>query len=266
MFYKGSDIRAQMTVINLSEYRMIFVRADHAVEMVIDVVGYYATSGSLLQVLPVSTRLPSPTSVAGGGEQIVNVGAVCDSTTTAVFANIAVVNAAADGYLQARRDTSVPLHATSTVNYTIGDTVSNGSFIAVSGQQFRLYSSASVNVIVDIFGCYRSSGAGLTFAGNAIPPVDVSTTLSNGGSAVVASSNAATLISLNISSNTAASYLQTYRTGGTPPGTSAINALAGDWVSNTSLVALSAGSSYIIARGGASGSTTVTAVRIGTFL
>ncbi|MHB8264220.1 MAG: IPT/TIG domain-containing protein, partial [Acidimicrobiales bacterium] len=160
-------------------------------DMVVDVEGYYASSGGngyvplspsrivdtrcsqsvqptycASEQLPSAnaslTPIPSKSSLAFSAAGISNVPL---TETAAVELNVTEVAATSGGYLSVY-PTGTPPPTASNVNFSSHTTVANRVVVKVSPSgQVSIYNSSSalVNVVVDLGGYYTSSGSGSTF-------------------------------------------------------------------------------------------------------
>lgn len=144
-----------------------------------------------------------------------------------------------------------------------GDVIANATIVPIQSQAFRIFSTAATRVIVDVFGCFTTSGA-YRFYSHDLPIHRGELNLGPSTTGSVGASGNASLVSLNVVGNTDATFLVGVVPGQAIPNVSAINLAPGDWISNSSLVQTSGGTIGIF-RADHPGSTTVRVVEQGYF-
>ncbi|HXJ80395.1 MAG TPA: PKD domain-containing protein [Candidatus Methylomirabilis sp.] len=197
------------------------------------------------------------------------------SSASAVFLNIVAVGPSAAGYLTVY-PSSGPVPATSTLNFSAGQTVAHGTFMAICDRSSSTCNSdltvtmsqASANVIIDITGYLSSESstpsstvlsgpleaytiapcravdtrqAGGAIAGGTTRSFSVTGTLQNqGGQSTCGIPDGAAAVFLNIVavSPTGTGYLTVYPSPGPIPSTSTLNFPAGQTIANWAFVGI----------------------------
>ncbi len=178
--------------------------------------------------------------------------AVPTSNVAAVSANFVAVDASAHGFLTTYNcEAQIP--TVSTINYAPGESIANQAVVPLQNGKMCLYSSASVDVIVDVNGYYRStSGAGFVpvtpirlydsrQAGNTVlvPGAELRLAVTNGSPAAPAGAVAVALNATVVLPDSPG-YLQVYPCGAPAENLiSNINFSTGDVRPNTVVTAVS---------------------------
>ena len=176
-FHKGIASADSVTVaVGTGGYIYIYNSANTATNVIVDVNGYFSSSGDVLTpsspVRICDTRSLSPDDVAGGvsgqcnnsgtplgtssGPITVQVTGIAGITSTAkvVVANITVVNTTGSGYLTAWA-AGATKPTTSNINWGKGQVMPNMVISALSSSgQMEVYTSSPANVIIDVVGWY----------------------------------------------------------------------------------------------------------------
>ena len=225
------------------------------VDIVIDVLGYYAPTGGLYNAVTPTRVFDSRTGVGGpqsklqpGQPTTVALGRLgLPSTATAVAVNITATNQAGSGYLAAYPSS---YDGTATLNYE-RYTRGNFSVVGLSNGAFQLQAGgAAVDAVIDVVGYYDST-RGAQFYPLANPARVVDTRSGLGGyrgpmpkakrvmeaaTGVPASASAALTGVAVLASGTG--YVNVYAAGLAPTGTSTVNVTAGRTVPNAAVVGL----------------------------
>lgn len=159
---------ANMAIVPIGTGGTISVFSSQRVDVIVDVVGYItndtATEDSLGLFVPittgraVNTRVPTPSPFATGESRTYTLTAQAapapqvPADAAGVSANLAVVNPTSSGFLTVY-PTAQP--ATSNLNFTVGKTVANGAFLALSPTgTVTATMSKPGNLIIDINGYF----------------------------------------------------------------------------------------------------------------
>lgn len=143
---------------------LLYNGSSASVDLVLDVTGYYATTGyAYVPVTPdrvLDTRTSAP--LQSQGEVYTNADPQISQDAVALAANLTATEATGDGYLIADPYSPDPLPSSS-LNYGVGETVASfaqagaaGGVLAVANDEL----SGTVEVIVDAFGYYASEWSG----------------------------------------------------------------------------------------------------------
>ena len=171
---------------------------------------------------------------------------------TAVAINITAVDATSAGYVTAWPDGS-PQPLASTLNQQPGRAVANLAIVAVGANgRIRLYTSAPVNIVVDLLGTWAPH-PGATTAGRyqALAPLRLLDTrtagapLSPGATTVVAVAGhggvpatgaAAAVLNVTVTGSTGAGYWTAWPSGTPRPAASTLNTNTGDTIANATII------------------------------
>jgi hypothetical protein len=186
---------------------------------------------------------------------------------SAAAVNLTAVGPCASGYLTAYPCNSSPPLA-SNVNHPSWRTTATASTVMLDGDgDFCIYSYATTDVLVDVFGLYGSGGSGYTpitptrlvdtrpgattSAVHGALVADTPVTVEVAGTPGVPAD--ATAVSFNLTAvlPKTAVYVAAYPCGRTPPTVSNLNALAGTVVANRVVVDLDAGGAVCVLANGA---------------
>lgn len=254
-----------------------------SVDVVVDVVGYYANTASTA-TLGSEFDVPDPERLAdtrGDSEgQLapqesldirLDFNPDANKTVTAVAVNVTAVGAKSSGYLTAYDGGTLP--GTSTLNFVNGNATPNLAVVKTGHctsadcsaaeklkVAFSVYngSKAGVDVIVDLVGIYYKDGTvGLRFYPNAPRRISDSRTGLNGKPATagqtqtlkaptsVANANTVAVVANTTAiSPTGTTYLTLWRAGTSRPGVSNLNTTKGLTVANGTLIPMSATNTF----------------------
>ena len=198
----------------------------------------------------------------------------CPTNTTAVLANIIAVNAASAGHINVRGYQRSYNGNVTSLNYTAGEVIGNTTLIEVQSQRFKVRPLTTTRIIVDVFGCFTpSSTGGRQLAMYSQPSVRGTTTRSNSGYADISVGGGVGSIALTVADVTSTvsnpAHLNAYKPYTSIPGTSNINLVPGDGISNlmvTPNASVSGTPRIRISRNtSTTGSVTVTVLQLGYF-
>jgi hypothetical protein len=232
------------------------------VHVVGDVVGYYATSGSVYHPLSpariLDTRTGAGTPIAAGSTRtltVANTGGVPASGASAVAINITATRGQVHGFLRVfPTGTSEP--STSNVNFDANQTIANLSLAQLSSDgriTISNHSGGTVHVIVDVQGYFssgsasslhpltitrvldtRTTGSGQPLAGN------TAMTISLGGKGgLPASGITMAAVNLTVTQPVAGGHITAYSANDARPSTSNDNFATGQTIANLAYVKVS---------------------------
>ncbi len=175
---------------------------------------------------------------AGGSISLKVTGGDVPESALAVALNITAVDAQAPGYLTVFPDGG-PQPGTSSVNFPVGDASPNAVVAKVgTGGRIRLFASAPVNVIVDVFGWFGPGGDARLFT--IVPDRVLDTRQSGGpvggsqtidvqvaGTARVPAGATAAVLNVTAADATAPGYLTVFPSDRSQPTVSSVNFVAG---------------------------------------
>lgn len=279
----AGETKANLVVAELGLNGQLAVySADGRTDVIIDIQGYYSTTGSgvpFAGLPPARICDTRPTTRSGTAAdectdkplgvgqtmqvQVTGQGGV-PSGVSAVVANVTVTDTTAASYLTIWSGAAAP-PATSNLNWAGGETVANRVIVPVSGSgQVSVYNSAgSTDVVIDVDGYLSASAASLYQPTSPVRVCDTrSSALSNqcsgrtlvaGGTltvqargvAGVPSSASAVVVNVTATDGTAPSFLTIFPSGKAPLA-SDLNFTAGQTVPNLVVVQLSPSGSFQI--------------------
>lgn len=272
-FVAGSTRANSATVPVGSSGQVSIFNASGSVSVIVDVVGYYAsssvttTTGSEFDTQPASRLTDTRTSPEGAlaGHTILSMyvdfsGGADNSYVRALAVNVTAVGAQTSGFLSVY-DGGPTLPTTSTLNFSDSGAVANLAVVKTTlcsdcaspaPVQFAVYngSTQSVHVLVDLVGVYYDDGTvGLRF--HPITPVRISDSRKplNGQAltagqtqeltaptTVAGASTTALVSNVTAIAPTASTYLTLWQAGDTKPMASNLNAAAGSTIANGAIV------------------------------
>jgi len=211
-----------------------------------------------VRILDTRRGLGAPKARVGAGGQVTlkvaGVGGVPTSGVSAVLVNVTAVSPAAGGYLAVYPDGETR-PGSSTLNFSKGETVANLAVVPVVDGKIDLVNGAAgpVDILADVSGYYTASGSGSLLT--TVPATRILDTRTGLGAAkakvapkgtvklgvlgvggVPASGVSAVLVNVTAIAPTANGDLQVYPDSLTDPGTSTLNYVAGQTVSNQAYV------------------------------
>jgi hypothetical protein len=266
MEYIANDVRASTQSLALGSYRSIYVKAQHTVDMIIDVHGYYGQNSGggsgRFHELPASKRIWNSTI---NSTATISFSSDCPGSGTPVAAmvNVAVVSPSAAGFLKVNRSNAQAGNH-STVNFMPGDVISNLTIAPSTSTSFQIATTSPVQVIVDLFGCFRAGTSGRLFVPYSTPSHRYTGTFGNNVYKNISTSGAVPLLVLRATGNTDNTFFQAYRYGAAVPPTSSMNLLAGERIANL-VVAPSSSNLVRVKRGAHPGTTSVVIAQVGYF-
>jgi hypothetical protein len=230
------------------------------VDVVGDVVGYYAPTGAVYKPLTpqriLDTTKNSDTPIAAGGARTVQVGGAGGVPLTGVSAvavDVAVTRPQKAGYLRIFPTGSAE-PSTSNLNFAANQTIANLVIVPLgSGGRITVanHSAGTAHIVVDVEGYFASSGSGSSMHPLAITRVFNSATdgtkqplaghsamtISLGGKAgLPASGLTMVAVNLAVAEPQGAGYLTAYAGNATRPGTSNANFTTGQAIADLALV------------------------------
>lgn len=236
------------------------------VQVIADLAGLYGPGGSGFQPQPPARVLDTRNGTGAATSPVaphtrvrLSLAGKVPSGTTAVVLNVTATQPATSGWLAAYPDsTAVP--ATSSLNFTRGQTVANQVIVPLNGGIADLYngSGGTVHVVADLDGYYAASAPDLFVPYGPGRITDTRTTNSfipanTGRSYPAAYFNdscspacplpAAVVDNVTVTQPQQNGYLTAYPTGQPRPGTSSLNFVAGQTVPN--LVTTQAGNGNV---------------------
>jgi hypothetical protein len=231
------------------------VFASTTTHVIVDLAGWYRTSGgaSFSSISP--TRVFDSRSVGGAGQSFtVPLGGIVGDDAVAVAINLTATQAGGPGYLAAYPcGGAVP--PVSNVNYNAGDTVPNSAVVPIGADRsICVFSSTPAHVVVDLSGAFGTSGAALT---TVVPGRLLDTRsgmggwfgalghtqavdLAVGGTAGVPAGATAVVLNVTVTDTQGAGYLTVYPCGGAVPLASNLNFTIGQTRANLVTVQLGA--------------------------
>ena len=246
--FTGSEAVPALVVAPLgSDGTVTLYNAVGSVHLVVDVVGYFPTSGGSTLKQVAGTRLldgwASP--MASGQSRTLPVASalgVPSSSVTGAVVNVTVAGAEGVGFVQLSPG-AASTTTTSTVNYSTAKVATNRALVAVrNGQLTVTNTGATARVIVDVVGYFTGDGGGARYS--SITPARVldtrfrvgasgplgagqSLSLPVTGRSGVPSDAAAVLGTLTSDRATSTSYLTVWPSGAALPPTSDLNPTPG---------------------------------------
>ena len=269
MQYEKNEVRGTFTLINMDAYRSFWVRSSRTVEVVIDVYGYFdnGSGSSQLHELNTSVRAYDAT-ISGGSQPSITLSQCPGTNATAAMVNITSVSPTSNGYLQAKRTTSVPTGSYSTLNYTPGSPIGNLVIVPLrSGEQFNLYASSSSHVIIDVFACFRpqATSGGLDATVYATPVQRDHSWYYPDTHKDVTAYGAVALMAISTDTTSGNGHFRITRPGSSYPDTASLNVSGGDRVSNHALGRTSGNETRLWRNNLSSGSTRLLSVQVAKF-
>ena len=247
-----------------------------AVDLVVDLGGYYAlgaptAGGGTVTVTPnrvLDTRigLGGPKAIAAGADLPLTVtGGVVPADAVAVLLNLTVAGPTWPGWVAAY-PAGIAAPIVSNVNFVGGETRANLALVKVGAGgvvNIRNGSAAATDVVADIMGYITGSGtAGAYRAADQpvrildtrigsgrfgpIPAYTAVTLQVTGRGGVPTSGVTAVILNVTVTECSGPGYITAYASGGTAPGTSNLNFLAGSTVPNQVVVAVGADGAVIL--------------------
>ncbi len=221
------------------------------VELIVDVVGWTGRSAPWVSINPArvtdTRRLPggTPTVAAGSIVRVpVSAASEVDAAATAAAINVTAVDAQAAGFLTVFPcGTAVPV--ASNVNFQAATATANAVITGLVSGEVCIYTSATVNIIVDVMGWTSTSGA----VTGVVPQRVADTRQGQGGTRLPAGtsravnvgrpSTAGAVAALNVTAadSKAGSFLTVHACNGARPNTSNVNVTASGTSSGLVLIA-----------------------------
>jgi hypothetical protein len=153
----GAD-RNTFSLVGLGSARRLCVFTSAPSDVVVDLQGYVAASGSTFE--PITPERAADTRDSGRRSRLEIVAPV---GATAVAVTLTATEAAAGGFLTSDACGTAGVPPTSSLNFAAGETVSGATFVEVDGSgRFCVYASVDTDVVVDVTGVFRTTG-GLRF-------------------------------------------------------------------------------------------------------
>lgn len=246
---------ANSTIVSVGSDGRIRVRADVETHLLVDVAGAFvptasSTSGRFVPIDP--TRVLDTRGgdgpVGGGDAVTVPLHREVPTDAIAVAANVTVVDAAGVGHVTVHA-AGTPAPEASIANLHPGATVASTAVVPVDEQGLAVTVSSSGHLIVDITGWFTGPTAPESDRGLFVPidPArlhdsrDGRRTLDAGGTREVVADADASAWALNITATggRADGYLTAFPARTPRPGTSSVNAPAGETVANAALSPIS---------------------------
>lgn len=237
------------------------LNAGRPVDVVVDVVGYFATDGSgapHTAVVPERALDSRKTSTFGAREtrRVPLAGKYgVPKTATGVLVNVTSTRSQARGYVTVAPSIKTRPRS-STVNFAVRDTVANRALVQLSSDGgIDVYASAATHVVIDVVGWFGKGGDGLTYT--ALNPKRILDTRNGtgvvrslrggaserlvvAGVAGVPSDAKGVVATLTVTKPTSSTHAVAWASG-TTPGTSDVNVPAGGTRANLVSTAASDG-------------------------
>lgn len=282
-FLKGVN-RANIATVPLSDGKISVYNSAGSVDVLVDVVGYYANSASTATLgsefdTADPERLADTRGDADGQvapqtslDLFIDFNPDANKTVTALALNITAVGAKSSGYLTAFDGGTRP--ATSTLNFANASATPNLAVVKTghctrtdcsAAQKLQVFlsvyngSKAGVDVIVDLVGVYFKDGTvGLRFYPNTPKRISDSRTGLNGKPATaaltqtlkaptsVANANTVAVVANTTAINPTSGTFLTLWAGGTRPGVSNLNTSKGLTVANGTVIPLSTTNTFAL--------------------
>jgi hypothetical protein len=248
----AGETRANLAVVAVDATKAICVFSSTTTDVIVDLAGWYGTTGSAFQPLTPARVFDSrPTGIATSF-RIPMASAPADAS--AVTVNLTVTNPAAAGYLTAYPcGMDTPL--VSNVNFAADQTIANLATVRLgSAKDLCLASPVPTNVIVDLAGVFTTSGATFTSAvstrfldtrdgtGGWTGPVAAGQTveLHVAGTRGIPTNATSVVVNLTATATAAAGYVTAYPCDQAAPTASNLNFDAAATAANLATVRLSA--------------------------
>lgn len=280
-FLKGVN-RANIATVPLSEGKISVYNSAGSVDVLVDVVGYYANSASTATLgSEFDTADPERLADTRGDAEgqvapqssldlLLDFNPDANKTVTALALNITAVGAKSSGYLTAYDGATLP--STSTLNFANASATPNLAVVKTghctdcsTADKLKVFfsvyngSKAGVDVIVDLVGVYYKDGTvGLRFYPNTPKRISDSRTGLNGKPATagltqtlkaptsVANANTVAVVANTTAISPTSGTFLTLWAGGTRPGVSNLNTSKGLTVANGTLIPLSTTNTFAL--------------------
>ena len=230
-----------------SDGTVTLYNAAGSVHLIVDVVGYFPTTGgSTLKEVPAARILDGWASPMTANEartlSVASALGVSASAVTGAVVNVTVVDTAGVGYVQLSPG-AASTTATSTVNYAPGRTVANRAMVGVQNGRLTVTNGGTrARVIVDVVGYFTGDGSGARYT--SVAPARVldtriglgasanlgpkqRLTIPIAGTAGIPSNASAVLGTLTSDAASTVSYLTAWPAGTAMPPTSDLNPAPG---------------------------------------
>ena len=264
--FRAADTVANATSVPLDASGYVCLYSPTSMEIIIDVVGYYAPSATS-EFTPTEPDRVMDTRTGVGYGRIARMPANstfelrlpdAPSAATGALLNVTTVDALADGYVTVYPCGTLP--PTSSVNQTPGKAVPNTVTTALSANKsICIYTYSTVNVVVDVFGYFATDDGrqftpsapfrwmdtryrfwpDLNFGSNGYrinPGQEIRIPMA--GQRGIPSTAKAVSVNLTVVDGTTIGHLSAYPCGTTPT-TSNVNFVVGSAVANGAVVSLS---------------------------